>query len=423
MEPQDAGPHGKAPSAGGDPAAAAAASTVGAALRDAAFGVTGMTCASCSAVVEKVVSRLPGVTHANVNLAMERLSVTFDPGVVDEARIAEAVKKAGYGTIPLSGGSARAAAPGAPPAADMSATPGAPPAVAQSPATGAPQATITLGLIGMTCSSCATVIEKTLQKVTGVRSAAVNLAAETARVTFDPAVVGIDTLIEAVKGAGYDAVLRVETGSAADESASDAQRTAQLAHMRHQQRLLVFSALLALPAFLISMVPPFMTVVPTGVATWLANTLGGAWDPMMVMKYLAFALVTPVQFVAGAQFYRGFWHALKRRAGNMDTLIAIGTSAAYFYSVAATFVPALQAEPVFFETAALLLTFVILGKLLEARAKGRDRRMRSRSSWDWPPRPRAWCAAGWRPTSRCSRSSPATWWWCAPARRSRSTGW
>ena len=91
----------------------------------------------------------------------------------------------------------------------------------------------------------------------------------------------------------------------------------------------------------------------------------------MVQKYLAFALVTPVQFYAGAQFYRGFWHALKRRSGNMDTLIAIGTSAAYFYSVAATFVPSLESQPVFYETAALLITFVLLGKLLEARAKGK----------------------------------------------------
>src|SRR5450756_1178014 len=92
---------------------------------------------------------------------------------------------------------------------------------------------------------------------------------------------------------------------------------------------------------------------------------------MMIGKYVMFLLATPVQFIVGAQFYRGMWHALKRRSGNMDTLIAIGTSAAYFYSVAATFVPALRMEPVFYETAALLLTFVLLGKLLEARAKGK----------------------------------------------------
>ena len=92
---------------------------------------------------------------------------------------------------------------------------------------------------------------------------------------------------------------------------------------------------------------------------------------MMVGKYVMFLLATPVQFVAGARFYKGAWHAIKNRSGNMDLLVAIGTSAAYFYSVAATFVPAVEMEPVFYETSALLITFVLLGKLLEARAKGR----------------------------------------------------
>jgi Cu+-exporting ATPase len=331
------------------------------AVRDGYFAVTGMTCASCSAVIEKVVARLAGVDTVTVNLATEKMSVRFDPSVVDEAGIAAAVKKAGYGAIPLD----------APKAAPVAAAPTAQAASAAPAAKSANTGTVTLGLIGMTCSSCATVIEKSLIKVTGVQSASVNLAAETATVVFDPAVVGLDALIGAVKGAGYDAVLRVEAGAATDAAAEDPQRVAQIKHTKHQQWLFGFSLLLSVPAFLISMVPPFMTVVPAGVATWLATTFGGAWDPMMVLKYMAFALITPVQFYAGAQFYKGFWHALKRRSGNMDTLIAIGTSAAYFYSVAATFVPSLQAEPVFYETAGLLITFVILGKLLEARAKGK----------------------------------------------------
>ncbi|MDO8964576.1 MAG: copper-translocating P-type ATPase [Coriobacteriia bacterium] len=321
---------------------------------DASFAVTGMTCASCSAVVEKVVGKLDGVCAVNVNLATEKMSVTLDPTVIDEDGIAAAVKKAGYGAIALD-------TPKAAPA------PAAPAAV---PASRGATGTVTLGIIGMTCSSCSAVIEKTLARVAGVQTANVNLAAETATVVFDPTVVGLDALIGAVKGAGYDAVLRVED-AAAGESGNDAQRAAQLAHTKREQWLFVFSALLAVPAFLISMVPPFMTVVPAAVASWLATTVGGAWDPMMVLKYMAFALVTPVQFIAGAQFYRGFWHALKRRTGNMDTLIAIGTSAAYFYSVAATFIPSLEAEPVFYETASLLIAFVILGKLLEARAKGK----------------------------------------------------
>lgn len=336
------------------PVAAFTPATSASAEREATFAITGMTCASCSAVIEKVVSRLAGVSSVTVNLAIERMTAHFDASVIDEAGIADAVKRAGYGAISLGAPQAAAKATGSGPSAPSATT-----------------STVTLGLIGMTCSSCALVIEKTLGKVTGVVSAPVNLAAETATVTFDPSVVSIESLIGAVKNAGYDAILRVETGTAADAPAEDAQRVAQIAHTKHQQWLFVFSLLLALPAFLISMVPPFMTVVPAGVATFLANTFGGAWDPMMVLKYMAFALVTPVQFYAGGQFYRGFWHALKRRTGNMDTLVALGTSAAYFYSAAATFIPSLQSEPVFYETAGLLITFVILGKLLEARAKGK----------------------------------------------------
>ena len=343
------------------------------ALREGVFAVSGMTCASCVAVIEKVLGKTAGVVSVNVNLATEKMTTRFDPSVIDEAGISAAVKKAGYGATLMSvtDVSVAAPAPAAPAPAPAPVAVVAQTVAAASAPRAASAGTVTLGLIGMTCSSCAMVIEKTLAKVTGVQSATVNLAAETATIAFDPAVVGLDTLIGAVKGAGYDAILRVEAGTAAGESAEDAQRAAQRKHTEHEQHLFVFALLLSLPAFLISMVPPFMTAVPMGLATWLASTFGGAWDPMMVQKYLAFALVTPVQFYAGWQFYRGFWHALKRRTGNMDTLIAIGTSAAYFYSVAATFIPSLQAEPVFYETAGLLITFVILGKLLEASAKGK----------------------------------------------------
>jgi Cu+-exporting ATPase len=314
-----------------------------------------MTCASCAAVIEKIVSNLAGVESVAVNLATEKMSVRFDPHVLDEGVIADAVAKAGYGAIPL-GSPTTAAAVGS-----VAPTEGA---------RASNSSTITLGIIGMTCSSCATVIEKTLAKVTGVQSAAVNLASETATIRFDPAVVGIDTLVSAVKGAGYDAVLRVETGTAPDGKAEDEQHAAQAKHARRQRNLFIFALVFSLP-LAVMMLPGAMDSVSTLVAAWLIATFGGIWDPMMVGKYMGFALATPVQIVCGAQFYRGFWHALKRRTGNMDTLIAIGTSSAYLYSLAATFVPALQAQPVFYETSAFLLTFVILGKMLEARAKGR----------------------------------------------------
>jgi Cu+-exporting ATPase len=230
-------------------------------------------------------------------------------------------------------------------------------------------AQVHLSVTGMTCASCSAVIEKTLQRLTGVSSAVVNLAMETATVEFDPELLGPDEIISAVKGAGYGATLKVDA-AASGEVGEDPQRVAQAAYQRHQRRLFVFSLVLSAPLAAM-MLPGVMESVDAAVAGALAGTFGGMWDAMMVGKYLAFALATPVQFYAGAQYYRGFWHAIERRTGNMDTLIAIGTTAAYAYSVAATFVPALSSEPVFFETSALLITFVLLGKLLEARAKGR----------------------------------------------------
>lgn len=313
----------------------------GARTAEAVFGVTGMTCASCVAVIEKVLGTKPGIVRVNVNLASERMTVAYDPSVTDEDAIVAMVKATGYTATPL-GGAAHEAAAGA---------------------------SVTLGITGMTCSSCQAVIERTLAATSGVSSAVVNLAAESATVEFDPAVASVDDIIGVIKASGYDALVLAQAEESGSEGARDLQREAQEAHTRHQRNLLVLSASLAVPAFIFTMVPPFMDVLPVVVATWLANTFGGAWDPHMVMKYVGLILATPVQFIAGAQFYRGFWHALKRRMGNMDTLIAIGTSAAYFYSVAATFW--LVEEPVFYEVAAMLITFVILGKLLEARAKGR----------------------------------------------------
>ncbi|MDO9556236.1 MAG: heavy metal translocating P-type ATPase [Coriobacteriia bacterium] len=218
---------------------------------------------------------------------------------------------------------------------------------------------------GMTCTSCAAVIEKVLGRLDGVDSAQVNLAAETATVGFDPTQLGPEELIGAIKDAGYGATVLVDHG--ATGGGVDVQREAQEAFAHHQHRLLVFSASLAIPLFLIAMVPPFMMVVPR----WVAGLFGVADESgvMFIHKLLMLALAAPVQFIAGAQYYRGFWHAIKQRAGNMDTLVAIGTTAAFVYSLAATFW--LHDQPVFYETSALLITFVLLGKSLEARAKGK----------------------------------------------------
>ncbi|MGV8083958.1 MAG: heavy metal translocating P-type ATPase [Coriobacteriia bacterium] len=321
-------------------------------MKTAVLAIGNMTCASCAAVIERVLSKYDGVSAVSVNLATERLTITFDPQTISLERIIKAIEGSGYPAFELSESDAEA----------EGASAGA--------ASARPAARVTLGLIGMTCASCATVIEKTLARVGGVERANVNLAANTGTVDFDPAQVSIDDLIKAVRGAGYDAVVSVEKVPGAEERV-DAQAEAQAKAQRHGRNLLIFSAVFSIPLLLISMVPPFMELVPEWATRVLAGWGFGGLDPMVVHKYLGFVLATPVQFYAGAQFYRGFWHALRRRTGNMDTLIAVGTSAAYLYSVAATFVPALESQPVFYETAALLITFVLLGRLLEARAKGR----------------------------------------------------
>ncbi|MBN2248323.1 MAG: heavy metal translocating P-type ATPase [Coriobacteriia bacterium] len=338
--------------------------------------IDGMHCHACERLVTMNLSAIPGVTVLTAD-AQEGFAVIAAETEPDPAAVKAAIVAAGFtprgGVVTLEEVEWELPEPTVqePDACDTGACPVVPPApdpAIMAASAAAATSSATLGIIGMTCSSCQAVIERTLQRMPGVGSAVVNLANETATVAYDPHTLSVDDLVAAVRAAGYDAVPRDE--DAAPGTAGDAQREAQQEHIRGQKRLFVFSLTLSIPLLLL-MVPSIMESAPLIVSEWLAETFGGAWDPMMVFKYISFALATPVQLIAGAQFYRGFWHALERRTGNMDTLVAIGTSSAYFYSLAATFVPALMGEPVFFETSALLLTFVILGKLLEARAKGK----------------------------------------------------
>jgi len=341
------------------------------------IAVDGMHCHACERLITANLAEVPGITVLAADAAVGFAIVAADYAP-DLDSIERAIRAAGFspadGAVtlePIDWIAEEAVPEAAQEPCATSACPTVPPAVdpaimAQSAA--AATASGTFGIIGMTCSSCQAVIERTLARTPGIGRAVVNLAAETASVDYDPHTIGPDGIVAAIRNAGYDAVPRAT--DAAPGEGGDAQREAQQAHIRHQKRLFGFSAILSLPLLLL-MIPSLMESVPLAVATWLAGTFGGAWDPMMVLKYIGFALATPVQVIAGAQFYRGFWHALKRRTGNMDTLIAIGTSSAFIYSLAATFIPAFAMEPVFYETAALLITFVILGKLLEARAKGK----------------------------------------------------
>ncbi len=273
--------------------------------------ITGMTCANCVSVVEKGLSRLQGVDQVDVNLALERATVTYDPTLLDENALIERVKLTGYGIA---------------------------------------TATTELAITGMDCASCAAVVEKGLRKLDGVIDVAINLATERARVTYVAGQITRRDLIKQVEMTGYG----VAEGATSEEL-EDAERDAREHEIRKQQRLLLIGVLFTLPLFLLSMGRDFGLV--------------GEWAHASWVNFLFWALATPVQFYVGWQYYSSGYKALRNGAANMDVLVALGSSVAYFYSVIV--VLGLAPGHVYFETSASIITLIATGKLLEVRAKGR----------------------------------------------------
>ncbi len=263
--------------------------------------ISGMTCASCAGRVERALRKVPGVTAAAVNLASEQVRVDADGSEL--ATLIQAVETAGYGV---------------------------------------PTQVVELTIEGMTCASCVGRVERALLKVPGVRSAAVNLASERARVellgTLEP-----NALIQAVESAGYHAQA-VE--QAQPRGADNAER-----RLRRERLAVLIALLLAAPL----VIPMF------------GDLFGLHW---MLPAWMQFLLATPVQFLLGARFYVAGWKALRAGAGNMDLLVALGTSAGYglsLYQWWAT--PAGQMPHLYFEASAVVIALVLLGKYLESRAK------------------------------------------------------
>ena len=280
--------------------------------------IEGMTCASCVGRVEKALKAVPGVNQASVNLATERADITF-AGAPDVAAAVQAVQKAGY-------------------------------AVAET--------TIELSVTGMTCASCVGRVEKALKAVPGVSSASVNLATERASITAAGGVPA-SALIQAVAKAGYEA-----KPLAAEASDTDAVAERQAAELKSLKRALTVATIFALPVFILEMgahiVPAFHHVI--------AETIGtqNSW-------YLQFVLASIVLFGPGLRFFKKGIPALLRGAPDMNSLVAVGTSAAYAYSVVATFAAALLPAGtvnVYYEAAAVIVALILLGRYMEARAKG-----------------------------------------------------
>ncbi|MEC0175035.1 heavy metal translocating P-type ATPase [Paenibacillus favisporus] len=278
--------------------------------------ITGMTCAACANRIEKGLNKLEGVSSANVNFALEKASVTYDPGKVGVDKLEETIKKLGYDTA---------------------------------------KEVIDFNLEGMTCAACANRIEKGLSKLPGVTNASVNFAMETARVEYSPADISISDMQNKVKQLGYKAVTKQENKKTVDHRKQE---------IKHQKRLLLLSAILSLP-LLWSMVAHF------SFTSWI-------YMPEILMNpWFQLILATPVQFYVGKQFYVGAYKALRNGSANMDVLVSLGTSAAYFYSLYLTFdwftagANAHHGPSLYYETSAILITLVIMGKMFESLAKGK----------------------------------------------------
>ena len=283
--------------------------------------ITGMTCANCVATVERNLKKLDGVNTAVVNLSSERATVDFDSSKLGVADMIARVNRAGYGV-----------------------------------ATGEAD----LIIKRLADDNDARRLEKTLVNLEGVLEAQVNYTAEKARVRYVPTIITQAELRRAVSSAGFEAV---ELGG----DAEDAEATAREHEINEQRRLLIIGIIFTVPLFLLSMARDF---------GWLPSSFYEmqAMDGMMAetkawVVWLMWALATPVQFYVGWQYYVSAFKALRNRSANMDVLIAMGSSVAYFYSI--FIVLGLIAGHVYFETAAVIITLIRLGKYLEARAKGR----------------------------------------------------
>ena len=283
--------------------------------------VEGMTCASCVGRVERALNAVPGVHRAAVNLATERADITFT-GAADPQAVVRAIQSVGYAVR---------------------------------------EESTELAIEGMTCASCVGRVEKALAQVPGVRQATVNLATERARVVHLAGSVSTADLEAAVERAGYKARrLSADTPDTADQENERRENEA-----RGLRRSLLIAAVLSLPVFILEMGSHLIPAMHH----WVTGVLG-----LQISWYIQFVLASLVLFGPGLRFFHKGIPALLRGAPDMNSLVAVGTSAAYGYSVVATFLPHVLPQGtanVYFEAAAVIVTLILLGRSLEARAKGR----------------------------------------------------
>ncbi|MGG0703451.1 heavy metal translocating P-type ATPase [Bacillus paramobilis] len=283
--------------------------------KEANLQISGMTCAACANRIEKGLKKVEGVHDANVNFALEKTKIMYDPQKTNPQQFKEKVESLGYGIV-------------------------------------SNKAEFTVS--GMTCAACANRVEKRLNKLEGVNGATVNFALESATVDFNPDEIHVNEMKSAITKLGY----KLEVKSDEQDGSTDH----RLQEIERQKKKFIISFILSFP-LLWAMVSHF-------------SFTSFIYLPDMLMNpWVQLALATPVQFIIGGQFYVGAYKALRNKSANMDVLVALGTSAAYFYSVYLSIRSIGSSEhmtDLYFETSAVLITLIILGKLFEAKAKGRS---------------------------------------------------
>nr|AYW01702.1 HMA3 protein [Morus alba] len=376
--------------------------------KKALFAVSGMTCAACAGSVEKAVKRLPGIREAIVDVLNGRAQVLFYPNFVNEETIRETIEDVGFEATLIQGETSERSTQ-----------------------------VCRIRIKGMTCTSCSSTVESALQAVHGVQRAQVALATEEAEVLYDPKVLTHNQLLQAIEDTGFEAVLissgeditkidlqvegvRTERsmriieeslealpGVQAIDSSPDVKKfsisykpdmtgprtfinviettgsrrfkatifpegdggkeTYRKEEIRQYYRSFMWSLVFTIPVFLTSMVFMYIPGIKNGLDTKVVNMLS-------VGEIIRWVLSTPVQFIIGWRFYAGSYKALRHGSANMDVLIALGTNAAYFYSVYSVLRAATSPHfkgTDFFETSSMLISFILLGKYLEVLAKGK----------------------------------------------------
>jgi Cu+-exporting ATPase len=275
--------------------------------------ITGMTCVNCAANLERSLNKIVGIREVAVNFASNRATVRFDSGQVKITDLVNNIQHAGYGVVLNH---------------------------------------LELLVTGMTCVNCAANIERTLnKKVKGVVQASVNFASEYAAIRYMPEIVSVDDMVAAIEKAGYGAIIPSES-----EKGEDVEQSARQAEIQDQTRKFIVGVAFSLPLFALSMLRDFSII--------------GVWSHASWVNWMFAFLATPVQFYTGFDYYNGGFKSLRNKSANMDVLVALGSSAAYFFSLVVLLFPSIG-QHVYFETSAVIITLIKLGKLLEARTKGK----------------------------------------------------